>query len=105
MIVCHDNNAKSKLSPIRVTQVFLGSGFNLDEKLLILWEFYPSNKRPMIVDIEKEFGHVMTLKVGEEDPMIIVDLGINMAKLNKAQIQLLVKENNAYKLMNNKIVK
>lgn len=40
----------------------------------------------MIVDTEKAFGHVMTFKVGETDPVITADLGINVAKLNKTQI-------------------
>lgn len=40
----------------------------------------------MIVDIDKAFGHVMTFKVGETDPVVMADLSINIAKLNKAQI-------------------
>lgn len=34
----------------------------------------------------------MTQKVGETNPIVTVDLGFNVAKLNKAQIQLLLKD-------------
>lgn len=36
----------------------------------------------------------MNLKVGEADPVTTAEIGINVAKLNKAQIQMLIKERN-----------
>lgn len=40
----------------------------------------------------------MTLKVGETDPIVTVNLGVNIAKLNKVQIHFLLKENQSGKL-------
>lgn len=47
----------------------------------------------------------MTLKVGETNPVVTVDIGINVAKLNKAQIQMLIKEHDMYKLNNERMLK
>lgn len=47
------------------------------------------------MDTEKSFRHVMTFKVGEEDPIAISNLGINIAKLDKAETQLIIKKNDA----------
>lgn len=50
----------------------------------MIWALYPPQKNLVIIDTEKAFGHVMTLKVGETDPMVTTDIGINVSKLNKA---------------------
>lgn len=85
-IFLHNSGANHKLSPASVTQVFNGSRYNPNENFLLIWELYLPNKRPMLVDTEKYFGHVMTFKVGETDLVVIADMGINVAELNKAQI-------------------
>lgn len=65
---------------------------------MLIWALYPPHKRPKIINIEKAFGHTMTLKVGEIDPIVIVNIGINISKVNKAQMKLSVKERNTFKL-------
>lgn len=98
-----NNNATHKLSPKGVTKVYTRSKYNPDEGSLMIWAMYPPHKKSIIIDIEKDFGHVMTLKVEEVDPMATTEIGINVAKLNKAQIQMLIKEKEMYK-MNNEII-
>lgn len=87
-----DNNVTHKLSPEGAIEVYTGSKYNLDESSLMIWALYPLHKKSIIIDTEKAFGHVTTLKVGEVDPVAIAEIGINVAKLNKAQIQMLFKE-------------
>lgn len=96
----HYVDAKLKLSLEGVTQVYMGSMYNCDEHSMLIWSLYPPQKRPMIIDTHKAFGHIMTMKVGETNPIVIVDLGVNVAKLNKAQIQLLLKEKEFGRLEN-----
>lgn len=81
-----DIDAKLKLSPNGVTQVYMGSMYNLDEHSMLIWSLYPPQKRPMIIDTQKYFGHIMTMKVGETGPIVTIDLGVNVSKLKKAQI-------------------
>lgn len=68
----HDIDAKPKLSPEGVTQVYMGSMYNPTEHSMLIWCLCPPHKKPM--------------KVGETDPIVTVDLGVNVSKLNKAQI-------------------
>lgn len=82
----HDNGATHKLSPKGVTKVYKGSKYNPNENSLMIWTLYPPHKKSMIIDTEKEFGHVMTLKLGEVDPIATNNIGINVAKLNKTRI-------------------
>lgn len=100
-----DNSATHILSPEGLTEVYTGSKYNLDEGSLMIWALYPPHKRSIIIDTEKTFGHVMTLKVGEVDPMAKTEIGINVAKLNKAHIQMLIKEKDMYKMNNERILK
>jgi len=80
----HNTNGKYKLILEDVTEVYMGTKYNNNENSLMIWALYPPHKKTTIIDIEKTFGHVMTLKVGETDPLITIDIGINVAKLNKA---------------------
>lgn len=89
----HDVSVKHKLSPEGVTQVYMGSLYNPNKHAMQIWLLYPSSKKPIVTDTQKAFGHIMTLQIGEEGPMMTTGLGVNIAKLNKAQIQFLVKEN------------
>lgn len=63
----HNNGATNKLSPEGVTKVYTRSRYNPDENSLVIWALYLPHKKSMIIDTEREFGHVMTLKVGETD--------------------------------------
>lgn len=58
--------------------------FDPSEESMILWALYPPNKRQKIIDIDKEFSHMMTLKIGEVDPIMTTNIGINISKLNKS---------------------
>lgn len=80
-----------------VDDIFIGSRYDQDEKSMLLWALYPPNKRPMIIDVDKAFHHMMKLKVGEVDPMVTADMGIDISKLNKAQMKMLGKEEGKYK--------
>lgn len=46
---------------------------------MLLWALYPPNKRPKIIDVDKAFGHMMKLKVGEVDPMVTTYMGIDIS--------------------------
>lgn len=59
----------------------------------------PPNKRPKIIDVDKAFGRMMTLKVGEVDPMATIDIGINISKFNKARIKHKIVEKKKYKAL------
>lgn len=96
----HDNGAKHKLNPKGVIEVYTRSSYNPDANSLMIWGLYPPHKKSVIIDTKKEFGHVMTLKLGEVDPMVTADIGINVTKLNKAQIQKLIKERAMYNMNN-----
>lgn len=81
-----DIDATYKLSPEKVTEVYVGSKYNPDEGSLMIWALYPPHKKLVSIDTEKAFGHVINLKVGEADPVATAEIGINVAKLNKGQI-------------------
>jgi len=82
----HSNNTKHKLSSEGVAEVYTGTKYNPDENSLMIWALYPPNKKLAIIDTEKAFDDVVTLKARETDLVVIVELGVNVAKLNKAQI-------------------
>ncbi|XP_057816402.2 pentatricopeptide repeat-containing protein At2g13600 [Cryptomeria japonica] len=86
-----------KLDIQGVNDIFIGSRYDPDDEAMRLWALYPPHKRPKIIDVEKDFGHMMKLKVGEVDPMITVDMGVDISKLNKEQMKMLVKEQGKYK--------
>lgn len=46
----------------------------------------------------------MNLKVEEVDLVAIAEIGINVEKLNKAQIQMLIKEREMYKMNNERML-
>lgn len=82
-----------------VNDVFIGSRFDQDEESLSLWALYPPHKRPKIIDVDKAFGHMMKLKVGEIDPIVSADIGVDISKFNKAQMARVVRERNQYKAL------
>lgn len=82
-----NSNATHKLTPEGVTNIYAGSKYNPNDRSLMIWAMYPPHKKFFVINTEKDFGHVMTLKFGEVDPMAIAEIGINVAKLNKAKIQ------------------
>lgn len=47
--------------------------------------------------MDKAFGHMMKLKVGEIDPIVLADIGVDISKFNKAQIIRIVSERDQYK--------
>jgi len=101
----NNTDDRYKLTLEGVNEVYMGTKYNNDENSLMIWTLYPPHKKIAIIDTEKTFGHVMTLKVGETDPLITADIGINFAKLNKAQAQMLIKERDAYKLSYERLTK
>lgn len=80
----HSKNKEFKLYIQGVNDVFIGSRFDQDEESLRLWVLYPPHKRPKIIDVDKAFGHMMKLKVGEIDPIVSTDIRVDISKFNKA---------------------
>lgn len=95
----HADNKDFKLNVQGVNGIFIGSRYDLDEQAMLLWALYPPNKRPKNIDVDKAFGHMMTLQVGEVDPMVIADIGINISKFNKTQMKHEIAEKNKYKAL------
>lgn len=83
-IFLHNIDAKHKLSPDCVTQLYMGSLYNSNKHSMLIGSLYPPNKKPIVIDTLKAFRHIMTLNIGEINPIVTVDLGVNIAKLNKA---------------------
>lgn len=79
----HSENKEFKLDIQGVNDVFIGSRFDQDEESLRLWALYPPHKRPKIIDIDKAFGHMMKLKVGEIDPILSANIRVDILKFNK----------------------
>ena len=77
--------------------------YNPDVQPMMIWALYPPNKRPKIIGIDKEFGHVMKLKVKETDPLITASMGVNLSKFNSAHTKFLVKERNTLKQDNEQL--
>lgn len=42
-----------------IDKIFMGLGYDLDQKVLMLWALYPKEKRTLLVDIDEAFGHLM----------------------------------------------
>lgn len=80
----HSDRKDVKLDIQGVNDIFIGSRYDTNEEEIFLWVLYPPNKRPKIIGVDKAFGHMMKLKVGELNPIVTTDLGIDIAKLNKA---------------------
>lgn len=95
----NSDNKDMKLNIQGVKYIFIGSRYDPNEEEMLLWALYPPKKRPKIIDVDKAFGHMMTLKVGEVDPMITADIGINVSKFNKAQMKHEIVEKNKYKAL------
>lgn len=95
----HSANKDMKLNIQGVQDIFIGSRYDPKEEEMLLWALYPPNKRPKIIDVDKTFGHMMTLKVGEVDPIVIADMGINISKFNKAQMKHEIVKKNKYKAL------
>lgn len=74
----HSENKEFKLDIQGVNDVFIGSRFGQDEESLRLWDLYPPHKRPKIIDVDKAFGHMMKLRVGEIDPIVSIDIGVDI---------------------------
>lgn len=64
-----------------------------------LWVLYPPHKRPKIIDVDKAFGHMIKLKVGEIDPIVSAHIGVDISKFNKAQMVRVVRERNQFKAL------
>lgn len=47
----------------------------------------------------------MKLKVGEVDPMVTMDMGVDISKLNKAQMKMLIREEGKYKSLYEELLK
>ncbi|XP_059070895.1 uncharacterized protein LOC131861063 [Cryptomeria japonica] len=86
-----------KLDIQGMNDIFNKLRYDPDDEAMCLWALYPLNKRPKIIDVDKAFSHMMKLKVGEVDPMVTTDMGIDISKLNKAQMKMLVRETGKYK--------
>lgn len=56
--------------PQEIDKLFIGSGYDPDQIDLLQWALYPKGKRPIIVDIEETFGHLMIHQVGKTDPRV-----------------------------------
>lgn len=48
---------------------------------------------------------MMKLKVGEIDPMVIAEIGIDLSKLNKAQMKMEITEKEKYKALYEELLK
>lgn len=76
--------------PKEIDKLFRGSGYDLDQKALLQWAIYPKDKRPILVDTEEAFGHLMVQQVGKTGPRTTAKLNLDVAKLNQDQIEFLV---------------
>lgn len=65
-----------------IDKIFMGSGYDPDQKALIIWALYLKEKRPILVDTDQVFGHLMVQRVGKTNPRIIAKLNMDVAKLN-----------------------
>lgn len=45
--------------PKEIDKLFIGSEYDPDQKALLQWAIYPKDKRPILVDTEEAFGHLM----------------------------------------------
>lgn len=95
----HVDNRDMKLDIQGVNDIFIGSRYDPNGEEMLLWALYPPNKRPKIIDVAKYFGHMMKLKVGEVDPMVTADIGIDISRFNKAQLKWEVAEKHKYKAL------
>lgn len=101
----HSENKDFKLDIQGVNDVYVGSRFDQNEEAFLLLALYPTNKSPKIIDVDKAFGHMMKLKVGEVDPIVIADMGIDISKFNKAQLVKVIKERDEYKGLYEELLK
>lgn len=83
--------------PDEVEKIFMGLGYDLDQKALMLWALYLKDKRPILVNTDQNFGHLMIQQAGKIDPRITAKMNLDVAKLNQDQTDFLVRENNTYK--------
>lgn len=101
----HYENKDFKLDIQGINDVYVGSRFDQNEEAFLLWALYPPNKRLKIIDVDKAFGHMMKLKAGEVDPIVIDDVGIDISKFIKAQFVKVIKERDQYKGLYEELLK
>lgn len=94
-----------RIMPEEIDKIFMGLGYDPDQKALIIWALYLKEKRPILVDTDQVFGHLMVQRVGKIDPRIIAKLNVDVEKLNQEQKKFLVKENSIYKGLYEKATK
>lgn len=86
-----------QIMPDEVDKIFMGSGYDPDQKALMLWALYPKEKRPILVDTIQAFGHLLVQQARNTDPRNTTRLNLDVAKLNQDQTEFLARENNTYK--------
>lgn len=61
-------------------KMYSSSGYNPDERTLLIWELYPQDKRPTIINNPSQvFGNLMVHIVGDINPIETIELNINVA--------------------------
>ncbi|XP_059067618.1 uncharacterized protein LOC131858403 [Cryptomeria japonica] len=82
-----------QIMPDVIYKIFMGSGYDPDQKALMLWALYPKEKMPLLVDIDEAFGYLMVQQVGKTNPRVTAKLNLGVAKPNQDQVEFLVREN------------
>lgn len=91
--------------PDEFDKIFMGSGYDLDQNALMFLALYSKEKRPILVDTDQAFGHLMIQQARKTDPRITARLNLDVVKLNQDQTEFLVRENNTYKGLYEKATK
>lgn len=90
-------NNENILLPHDVYCVYSRSCFHPEEEKILQWALYPKRKMPILVETNKVFGHLMVQKVRETDPLETIDLNVNVAQFNRAQMRHVKRERDIYK--------
>lgn len=88
-----------KLDVQGVKDVTISSRFVEDERSMLLWDLYPPHKMPQIINVDQDFGHLITLKVGVTDPNKVVEMQVDMALFNQAQMKQMTFERDSWREM------
>ena len=70
----------------------------------MLWALYPPHKRPHIIDVDQDFGHLMTLKVGVTDPNKVAGMQVDLAFFNQGSVKQVTFERDNWKSLYGKIL-
>lgn len=94
-----------KLDVQGVKDVIIRSRLVEDEKSMLLWALYPPHKSPQIIDVDQDFGHLMTLKVGVIDPNKVARKKVDLALFNQVSVKQVTFERDNWKYLYENMLK